>query len=381
MPLILRFALFFLLALMPLRGDDTPAQETSAAAAQKTSTAVEGAVEEGIPVARFAGTPAEIGSAMGRHVAAQVGSLWEKYMEPIAEVSGGPEKLIAQSIKMDAHLPERFREEMIAFARAAGISYDKILTTNAFPDIYRKGACSSFAASGAATSDGKPLLARNLDFFGNGVLEKTGVVFVIKPEGRKSFVTITWPGFSGVLSGMNSDGLCCAVMEVRLGKVTTDGMPSTLLFRRVLEEASSLDEALAILETAVKVAGNNLIVIDGQGRAAVAELGPGLFRVRRAEDGMVYSTNHHRNRLPRILRCGRYKKFEAFAEEEAGAIDAAALKKVLHSVNQGMITLQSMIFEPDALRIHLATGVTPSTKAEYRILDFAEELRGDRESE
>jgi len=376
MLLTLRIAFLLLLGLLPLRADEPTAPDTSATA-QKSSATLELATRNGIPVARLEGTPAEIGAAMGRLVAEQVDSLWKRYMKPISDISGGPERLIAESLKMDAHLPERFREEMKAFAKAANISYGKILTTNAFPDIYRKGACSSFAASGAATRDGKPLLARNLDFFGNGVLEKTSIVIVFKPKGRKSFVSVTWPGFSGVLSGMNSDGLCCAVMEVRLGKVTTDGIPSTLLFRHVLEEASTLDEALTILEESVKVAGNNLIIIDRQGRAAVAELGPGLFRVRRAEDGMVYSTNHHRKKLPTILRCGRYKRFETFAEEKAGAIDPAALKKILHSVNQEMITLQSMIFEPAALRIHLATGMTPSSKAEYKVLDFSEDLIDD----
>lgn len=376
MLLILRIALLLLLGIMPLGADETPAQDSSAAV-QKPPASVELASRNGIAVALFEGTPAEIGAAMGHLVAQEVDSLWEKYMKPISDVSGGPERLIEVSLKMDVHVPERFREEMKAFADAAAISYGKILTTNAFPDIYRKGACSSFAASGAATKDGKPLLARNLDFFGNGVLEKTGIAIVFKPMGRKSFVSITWPGFSGVLSGMNRDGLCCAVMEVRLGKVTTNGMPSTLLFRRVLEEASTVDEALAILEESVKVAGNNLIIIDREGRAAVAELGPDLFRVRRAEDGMVFSTNHHRKKLPRILRCGRYKKFETFAEEKAGEIDQAALKEILHSVNQGMITLQSMIFEPAALRIHLATGMTPSSKAEYKVLDFANDLVDD----
>ena len=176
---------------------------------------------------------------------------------------------------------------------------------------------------------------------------------------------------------MNGDGLCCAVQEVRTGKVTTSGMPSIFLFRRVLEEASTLDEALAILEKSAKVAGNNLIIVDSDGRAAVAELGPGHFRVRRAEEGMVFSTNHHRIGLPRILRCRRYKKFEAFAEEKAGSIDLDSLKEILDSVNQGMITLQSMIFEPAELRIHLATGTTPSSRAEYKVLDFAKDLAGD----
>jgi hypothetical protein len=173
---------------------------------------------------------------------------------------------------------------------------------------------------------------------------------------------------------MNGDGLCCAVMEVRTGKLTSNGMPSTFLFRQVLEEASTVAEALEILESAKKVAANNLILLDRQGSAAVAEIGPGVFHVRRSEKGMVFATNHHRTGKRTPPKCGRYAKLEAFAEKQAGTIDVAALQGALRNVNQGLITIQSMIFEPDALRLHLAIGKIPSARGQYKTLELVKLL-------
>jgi hypothetical protein len=147
-----------------------------------------------------------------------------------------------------------------------------------------------------------------------------------------------------------------------------------------MEEASDLEEALAILEGAKKVAHNNLMVIDRAGDAAVAEIGPGRFEVRRAKNGMVFSTNDHREDKEKPPMCRRFARCAAFAEENGVGIDIDSLKKLLIDVDQGIITVQSMIFEPAGLRIHLATGRVPASKAEYKTLDFTE-LLGKKEPE
>ncbi|HMO35899.1 MAG TPA: hypothetical protein PKA06_07650 [Gemmatales bacterium] len=51
-------------------------------------------------------------------------------------------------------------------------------------------------------------------------------------------------------------------------------------------------------------------------------------------------------------------------------------KAYLNKVHQKDMTLQSMIFEPATLRIHLAIsdGKNPSSSAEYKVLDFNQEL-------
>lgn len=326
-------------------------------------------IVSGIPVVRLEGAPEEIGKAYGRLLGREIDVLWKNYLEKAAGLSGGTEELVRIALEMDEHVPERFKREMRGLAEETEIDYGRTLAANAFPDIYRRGGCSTFAATGDATAGGAPLLARNLDFFGMGVLHRTGIVAVFRPKDCKPFVSVTWPGLSGVLSGMNADGLCCAVMEVRGAGDTTKGMPSVFLFRRVMEEAADVEKALAILKDCPKVAGNNLMLVDREGAAAVAEIGPGFCNVRRAEQGMLFSTNHHRSGIEKPERCRRYGAFEKFAASGHGAIDLEALERILLNVDQDLITVQAMIFEPTSLRLHLATGKLPATMGDYVTLE------------
>jgi len=368
--------LVFCLVLQGAGTDDAaaPAKEAPSLFQEGKSGASSLKLVSGIPVAYLEGTSEEIGQAYGELLGAPIRRLWDGYITVSASMSGGTARLIRESMQMDPHVPERYRAEMRALGKAIGYDYAKIMACNAYPDIYRKGGCSTFAATGKASKNERPLLARNLDFPGFGVLDKTTLVALFKPEGHKPFVSVAWPGASGVLSGMNGDGLCCAVMEVRRGAVTTKGMPSTFLFRRILEEASDLDEALAIVEKTKKVAPNNLMILDRKGRAAVAEIGPGFFQVRRGKDGILFATNHHRTGPEGPPRCRRYAVLEKYSRERKRPVDEEVLKRALLAVDQDLLTLQAMIFDPLALRIHLAVGRVPATRSDYKVLDFAKLL-------
>jgi hypothetical protein len=333
-------------------------------------------IVKGVPVLTVTGTPEQMGEAHGKLLFEQSGLLIRSYLKPAAMFSGGLDRLKASAMKMDRHVPERFRREMKVLARAAGQEYGMVLTGAAFPDVYRGGGCSTLAAGGPAVKDGRPLLARNLDFFPMGVLDRYGIVALCRPEGHHAFVNVTWPGLIGVLSGMNDEGLCCAVMEVRSGVRRFEGMPSVFLFRRILEEAVTVEEGLKILKENARVASNNLTLLDATGASAVAEIGPGRFKVRVAKDGLVFATNHHRVGRDPAPSCGRFRALAEFCERRRGKIDVPLLKNALHRVNQGMISVQSMIFEPAALRLHLSMGVLPATRGPFRSFDFKDGLEG-----
>jgi hypothetical protein len=54
-------------------------------------------------------------------------------------------------------------------------------------------------------------------------------------------------------------------------------------------------------------------------------------------------------------RCLRYAKLEAI-QKGAGKLEVADVARALHAVNQGPSTIQSMVFEPKSLVLHLAYG-------------------------
>jgi hypothetical protein len=51
------------------------------------------------------------------------------------------------------------------------------------------------------------------------------------------------------------------------------------------------------------------------------------------------------------------------------------IAKKLHAVNQGGDTLQTMIFEPASLKLHLAFGKCPSSALPMKELDLAPLLK------
>lgn len=332
-------------------------------------------IEKGYPVLTLIGSPEAMGQAQGKLLEGKTRSLFDMFMTPASRMVGGMKTLQAGAMKMEKHLLERHRKELKSLAAACDIEYPLLVTGCAFPDVYRGGGCSTLAVLGKAGKGGDPLLARNLDFFTLNVLDKNGIVVCCRPEGYNAFVSVTWPGLIGVLSGMNDKGLCCAVMEVRTGKRSNDGMPSIFLFRQVMEEAGSVGEALAILKKAKRVASNNLMLIDVSGAAAVAELGTDYFEVRKPKKGILFSTNHHIEAPCLQSSCKRFGRFEAFTKKHYGKLDVPLLQKALDAVNQGGITVQSMVFEPKARRLHLSMGTLPASRGSFKTLLFDEALR------
>ena len=70
------------------------------------------------------------------------------------------------------------------------------------------------------------------------------------------------------------------------------GHPVHLLSRAILDEASSVDEAVAIASAPPTSASTSLTVVDDRGGAVTIELFPGGPGLRFAEDGVLVRTNH-----------------------------------------------------------------------------------------
>jgi predicted choloylglycine hydrolase len=104
-----------------------------------------------------------------------------------------------------------------------------------------------------------------------------------------------WPGMIGVLSGMNEKGVCLANMEVKRNPRWPNALPYTLLYRSVLEQCSTLDGAISLLQKSPRQTANNLMLIDADGNRAVAEITPEAVHVRRAPANQaLVCTNHQR---------------------------------------------------------------------------------------
>jgi isopenicillin-N N-acyltransferase like protein len=330
----------------------------------------------GIPVLILEGTPEEMGK--------QAATLTAK---PLAKLLNFPRDLvkkegmealwpfiIATAKGMEPQFPPDHLKEMDAMVKVAKVDRDLALFGNTFPDISKAAGCSSIIVGKERCKTGGPLFGRNLDYPTLGYLEKYSLVTVYRPKGKHAFASIGFPGMIGCLSGMNDAGLALAVHEVRKtkdGSVSLDpkGVPYTLAFRRILEECTTVAEAEKLLRGIKRTTMLNLSVCDKDG-GAIFEITTKNVVVRKPEADICTCTNHFVSKeLGAGVVCDRLPKLDA-ARDMKTKLGLAEVAKELDAVNQGSGTLQTMVFEPASLKLHLAIGKCPSSALPLKEIDL-----------
>ena len=154
----------------------------------------------------------------------------------------------------------------------------------------RPEACTVWAASGPATADGSPILAKNRDY-SLAHLPLQAVAVATPSEGYR-YVYVTSAGSPAVFSsGMNEEGLAVADTHVSSPDLGP-GLARYTLMMEMLERHTSVASALDYLGRVPRMGGGNLILADADGEMAVFEAGHRHVGVVSAENHVVVATNH-----------------------------------------------------------------------------------------
>ena len=183
------------------------------------------------------------------------------------------------------------------------------------------------------------------------------------------FLSVGYPGAVGCFSGINEAGLAVGSHEVfgSPGRgFDPRGVPFASIIRRVLETCATTREAEALVRTTPRTTSVSLALCDVNGPAAL-EVTPGAVVRRAPHCGACVCTNHFTgpglasNRPADVFATvTRHRTLEHLAS--AGTrIGMTSAWSALHSVHQGELTLQSMVFEPMARAVSVALGVGPAT--------------------
>ncbi len=332
-----------------------------------------------LPVMTVTGSPEEIGrqsAALTDDVVRKLVEYPKQFLKLTNRGEKRWQKLLEMSQSLKAQIPPDYRDEMRAFSEKLDLKneWDAGLLANVIIDLPRNSInCSSLIVEPARSATGGPLFGRNLDFFTLGMLDKYSLATVYRPKDKHAFVSVGFPGFFGCTSGMNEEGLALAVHEIYLSAdnaplFNPKGVPYSLCFRRVLEECSTVDEAEKLLRSVPRTTLTSLAVCDRRG-AAVFEMTPNTFAVRRGNNGLCFCTNHFRTpELAMFAWCRRYPILEKTQSLKSVGIEDIATK--LDEVNMGRLTVQTMIFEPDPLVLHLAIGSCPSSALPLKKLEL-----------
>ena len=329
-----------------------------------------------LPVLLVEGCPEDLGRQQARLTADVAKRLLDFPRALVALMGRHAEwnQFLTKAEQLFDRFPADHRRELEAYAEAAGIDRGRLLAMNTLMDVYGGFGCSSLIAEPDRSTTGSPIFGRNLDIFSLGVLQKYSLVVVYRPQGKHAFVSIGFPGVLGAFSGMNERGLALALHGVFRsddGSPHSDpkGIACTMLLRQVLEECATVAQAEELLRRSRHTTVLSVVLCD-RTAGAVAEVGPGGVAVRRASGGICACTNHFRagRNLP-LEVCPRYAGL--LRDTHTGKLSVDTLARKLHAVNQGSQTVQTMIFEPGPLRLHLATGSCPSSALPLRTLQAA----------
>jgi hypothetical protein len=253
-------------------------------------------------------------------------------------------------------LPKERAEELAAFARAVDDlhadllrTYQRLVLENAFVEVAEREArgpwnmSAAFAAGGPATANGHLLVARSLDVDGPELLDRDKLVSFVRAPGKLAFAAVGWAGLAGVVTGVNATGLFVSVAPARSDDGPAEGLWAPLLARAVLEEAHTVDEAVARLRHLPPAGAALYLVADGKsGDAAVVERSPRRLEVRRArrDEGTVAASNHalgaafagdaENDRVRRYLPSGaRQHRLEELLKHAHGQLDAKKALEIL----------------------------------------------------
>jgi hypothetical protein len=338
-------------------------------------------LRSGYPVLHLRGTPWEMGFQHGTLLRRECLSLLRSVAKmdregPVLRVFGrtftARDALAVIAVLQRPYVPLRFMEEMRGLAAALDVPVDEIVAANLIPELFH---CSGFALLPPVTVDRTVLHGRVLDYGTDWRLQEHAVLIVTEPEGRHAFANVSYAGFIGSVTGMNEK-------HVSIGEMGGGGLgyflgtPMSFLVRRVLEEAESLSEAVAVFRDARRTCEYFYVIADGNsGQAVGMEAGAlrfGIVRPGEAEarlalpvrDTVLLSAGDRyralSQRVGRVVSEGR--KFTI--RDAIRLMDApVAMRSNLHNV----------LMAPGQLRLWVANASTegrPAWTQPYRAFDL-----------
>jgi hypothetical protein len=106
--------------------------------------------------------------------------------------------------------------------------------------------CNGFVVSGKATVGGNVYHGRDFMFPTGGYYHKLALMAVYLPDDGLPFVTLAAPGFVGLTTGLNAEGVSMGV-DVVFGAATraTPGTGCLLVVRDIIQNSASLDDAVS----------------------------------------------------------------------------------------------------------------------------------------
>jgi isopenicillin-N N-acyltransferase like protein len=207
---------------------------------------------------------------------------------------------------LDKNITEEYRDEIFGVSESAsekylylGSNYQRILNYHAAHDIGHAiqnlalVGCTSFGTWDERSADSTMIIGRNFDFYVGDKFAEDKIVAFFHPKQGHQFMTVTWGGFLGAVSGMNEEGLSVTINAAKSDYPTGSATPVSLVSREILQYAKNISEAIAIAgKRKMFVSESFLVASAADNKAVIIEKTPDALDVYDPHQNFIVCTNH-----------------------------------------------------------------------------------------
>ena len=296
---------------------------------------------------------------------------------------------------LDKNVTEEYREEIYGVSESAspkyqylGTNYQRILNYHAAHDIGHAVqnlalvGCTSFGTWGSMSADSTMIIGRNFDFYVGDKFAEDKIVAFFNPTKGHKFMTVTWGGFVGAVSGMNDQGLSVTINAAKSDLPTGSATPVSIVTREILQYAKNIQEAIAIAKSRKMFVSESFLVASAaDNKAVIIEKTPEELDVYDPQKEFIVCANHFQSKVLGKSKLNveqesesaspyRYKRLMQLLDANGKntvqkTVNILRDQKGLNGANIGMgnekainqlIAHHSIVFEPKKLIVWVSTS-------------------------
>ena len=356
-----------------------------------------------LKILHLKGSPYEMGFQHGRLLREEVRACI-KHIIKKASFYGSMEVMDDIYDLMAPYIPVAEKEEMRGLAHGADLPLRLVHWIHAIPAISEYGekkrffkplkgsSCSNVMAFGKASEDGTMVQLRVLDWNRRLGVQKWPVILVHEPDSGNASITFSFAGFIGCVTGMNEKHM--AFGEMGYGNPpgeTLEGIPFVFLFRKLMREADTLEDAVKIIKNAKRTCSYVYLISDAKKKNDAVN---GLIFVTDRQRFLTFKENTRLEderdedvypALDDVLYAGaRAEKLYLALKENLGHISTSILMDISKKVSlKGNI--QNVVFKPQTLETWSSYAANDKLDArgkacnqKWFYFDFRSQLKSSR---
>ncbi|MCH5600079.1 C45 family autoproteolytic acyltransferase/hydolase [Niabella ginsengisoli] len=293
------------------------------------------------------------------------------------------------------HVTDEYKQEIYGVSQSAsdgykyiGTKYSRILNYHSAHDIGHAlqnmmlVGCTSFGTWGNASADSTMIIGRNFDFWVGDNFAKNKIIEFVNPTEGYKFMSVTWGGFIGVVSGMNEKGVTVTINAAKSSIPSGSATPVSLVAREIVQYAKNIAEAIAIAKKRKMFVSESFLVGSAaDNKAVIIEKTPDSLAIYDPDKNEILCTNHFQsstfwNSEPNVEQrensasVYRYKRLTQLLQQNGKntvekTIDILRDYKGLNNANIGLgnekavnqfIAHHAIVFEPQKLRVWVSTA-------------------------